>query len=167
MLLKKCTSCCFRTWLKHVFIFLPLPDSLMNECSYSWCAVSVFGISLCCLFLNLTPARPDRSGWWDNRMVAHTCPEIQCGLAVDWNMGVRRNVSGGEGNLEILLIRFRWLTMQCKLTLKNALSFLPCYSVLVEPQFSIFVWSIFYTLSIRNAFCKCEKKVKFAKICHL
>ena len=37
-----------------MFIFFPLPDSylMMSECSYSWCAGSVFGISLCCLCLS-------------------------------------------------------------------------------------------------------------------
>ena len=43
----------FKTWRWKVFIFFPLPNYylMMSERSYSWCGVSAFGNSLCCLCL--------------------------------------------------------------------------------------------------------------------
>jgi len=66
-------------------------------------------------------------------------------------MGVRRNFSRG-GNVEILLILFRLLTMQCKWTSANALLFLPISLCWLSRSSQSFVWNVFYTSAIRTAF---------------
>jgi len=45
-------------YLRVPSVFLPLLDyySMMSECSYSWCVVSLFVTSLCCLRLFITLA---------------------------------------------------------------------------------------------------------------
>ena len=48
-------------------------------------------------------AWPDGSGWRDNRMFAHTCPEIWYVLSVDWkNCSYAKTRFGNEGSFLVM-----------------------------------------------------------------
>ena len=67
----------FRTWCQNVFIFLPTVGlQFDNERSYSWCAASVFGVSLClsyntCAVINHLSLAQNK--YYRSQVLSHSC----------------------------------------------------------------------------------------------